>query len=68
MIFSSGFCAITDMFSDSMVITGGAESGNTVARYDVLGFLEYLPSLIQGRYQHGCGSYLTKDDTQVNKL
>jgi len=62
---STGSCVISDLYSDSMVISGGAESYHTVARYGVLGFLEYLPPLIQGRYQHGCGSYLTEDGSQV---
>ena len=39
----------------------------TVSRYNLLGFLQYLPSLNIGRHSHGCGAYLGGDGTKVSK-
>ena len=41
---------------------------DTVSSYDLLGFVEDLPSLLVGRYGHGCGSYMRGDGTQVRGL
>ena len=60
-------CAI--QLSDSVIMTGGgdtAEGMNMVARYGIDGFMEDLPSLVVGRKEHGCGSYLREDRTQVS--
>ena len=51
-------------------MTGGGytEAGlNMVARYGIDGFMEDLPSLVVGRQEHGCGSYLSEDGNQVSK-
>lgn len=59
-------CAI--QLSDSVIMTGGGyteEGMNMVARYGIDGFMEDLPSLVVGRKEHGCGSYLREDGTQV---
>ena len=54
-----------DLTSDSVVITGGLLTLQTVSRYDLQGYVEGLPSLLVGRKAHGCGSYLRGDGTQV---
>jgi len=64
-------CSIADLTSESGIITGGYHGhpyylSNKVTRYDKLGFLENLPSLLIGRTMHGCGAYLREEDgTQV---
>ena len=55
-----------DLTSDSVIITGGDFTRNTVSRYGVLGWVEDLPSLVVGRESHGCGSYFRGDGTQVS--
>ena len=55
-----------DLTSDSVIITGGYDIMTTVSRYGVLGWVEDLPSLVVGRYYHGCGSLLRGDRTQVS--
>ena len=54
-----------DLTSDSVIITGGDFTRNTVSRYGVLGWVEDLPSLVVGRRYHGCGSYF-RGDSQVS--
>ena len=57
-----------DLTSDGVILTGGYENWQTVSRYGTLGFVEDLPSLLMGRYRHGCGSYLRDTGgTQVSK-
>merc|ERR1711892_541680 len=58
-------CAIPDIITDSVFITGGGYHPQTVSRYDLQGWVEDLPQLIDGRDSHGCGSYLRVDGTQV---
>ena len=64
LIFSHA-CSIHDVTTDTLIITGGNETKKYVTRYDLLGFVEDLPSLNNGRYAHGCGAYLREDGTQV---
>ena len=67
-------CAIPDLITDSVIITGGLIIGaklsnnakQAVSRYDRMGWVEDLPQLIEGRYDHGCGAYLRDDGTQVS--
>ena len=57
-----------DLTSDTVIISGGGGyyDKEKVSRYDALGFVEDLPSLVEGRSHHGCGSYLREaDGTQV---
>merc|ERR1712142_613679 len=56
-------CTIDDQ--GTFILTGGAYSMETVSRYDDLGFLEDLPSLIIGRKSHACGAYLMANGTQA---
>ena len=77
----SASCSITDVGSHSIIITGGFinydDDGNLmdfdsryttdrVTRYDEDGFVENLPSLLFGRYYHGCGSFIRDDGNQVS--
>jgi len=39
------------------IITGGPNSLSVVSKYNLHGYVEDLPSLSQGRFYHGCGSY-----------
>merc|ERR1712123_58054 len=58
-----GSCTIEDDDTNSIIITGGM--GDEVTRYDLLGYLEDLPSMLRIRNAHGCGSYLNSDGAQV---
>jgi len=58
-------CAMPDLTSESVIVTGGYKTRSTVTRYDRQGFVEDLPSLVVGRSKHGCGSYLREDGSQV---
>ena len=54
-----------------MIITGGTVTRygghlGKVSKYNMQGWVEDLPQLIEGRYAHGCGSYLREDGTQVS--
>ena len=53
---------MADLTSDTLIIAGGYFTRNTVSRYGVVGFIDDLPSLLVGRWGHGCGSYLRHDD------
>ena len=70
-IFQRSSCAITDVESHSVVITGGLfvedaiSSSNKVARYDEGGFVGDMPSLLVARHRHGCGSFFRDDGSQV---
>jgi len=60
-------CAIS--LSSSVILTGGSDySSNihsSVARYDISGFVETLPSLRISRQQHACGMIQGKDGKSV---
>jgi len=59
-------CAINDHSTDTVILIGGKDTKNSVTRYNSHGFVEDLPSLIEGRYGgHGCGAYLRQDGSQV---
>ena len=57
-----------DLTSDSVIVTGGYKNLQTVSRYDINGFVEDLPPLVERRAYHSCGSYLRGDGTQVRGL
>ena len=60
---------MTDLTSPTVILTGGYYKMQKVTRYGTMGFVENLPSLVVGRYGHGCGSYLRDADaTQVGVL
>ena len=52
-------CAIPDPDTDTVVITGGRYSQNTVSVYSVQGWQDDLPGLITGRYSHACAGYMS---------
>jgi len=54
-------CAISDPTSDTGVLTGGQSTQTRVARYNLEGLVETLPSMNNGRARHGCGSYLSNN-------
>ena len=67
-------CSITDVASHSVILTGGAffldgnnyDTTNKVSRYNEDGLVEYMPSLLVGRWRHGCGSFIRDDGNQVS--
>ena len=65
LIFTRYSCSIHDETTNTLVITGGYYTLHNVSRYDTLGYLEELPSLINARWNHACGAYLREDNTQV---
>ena len=44
---------------DHVVITGGVYALTRVSKYDDVGTMTDMPSLQQGRYSHGCTSFLS---------
>ena len=46
---------------DSFLMTGGVGTEYQVSLYNEDGFLNYLPMMNQGRYDHGCGHYINKE-------
>jgi len=56
-------CSISDYTTDTVIITGGWYAMSTVTRYDISGFLEDLPSLNEGRDNHGCAAFSREDST-----
>ena len=59
---------MADQTSNTVIVTGGEDTLQTVSRYGALGFVEDLPSLLVGRSYHGCGSYFREaDGTQVGR-
>merc|ERR1719228_2326018 len=62
--YNTGYaCGIVD--SDTLLLTGGDYTMSTVSRYDTAGYVEDLPSLNQGRYDHGCGVYFGDSGDKV---
>jgi len=62
---TSNACAMADLTSDSVIVTGGYNTMHNVSRYDLLGWVEDLPPLLNGRTDHGCGAYMKEDGSQV---
>ena len=50
-------CSIT--LDDHVVITGGYDTMTRVSRYEESGFVRNMPSLNNGRDNHGCTSFLS---------
>ena len=55
IIYYSMACAIPS--GDTVIITGGMYTKNTVSVYNVGGWLEDLPPLNTGRHYHACSSF-----------
>ena len=63
-------CSVPDSLTNTVVITGGGfdeNSSKLVTRYSLQGFVEDLPQLGEGRFDHGCGTYQRSDGTQVTR-
>ena len=50
----------------TVVITGGYYTMRKVTEYNEDGNSKELPQLITGRWNHGCSSYVDKDDKIVS--
>ena len=59
IVYYSGACAIPDPSTDTVVVTGGLDTENTVVRYGQQGWLEDLPDLVTGRTGHACSSFVS---------
>ena len=51
-------CSIADPFTPSLILTGGYHTLEVVSRYSEAGWEADLPSLLTGRFWHGCGGYV----------
>ena len=49
-------------------MTGGIDISTTVSIYDMNGWIQDLPSLNTGRYQHACGRYKSQTGDMVSYL
>ena len=58
-------CSIQDPLSESVIITGGFHTPETVSLYNKTGWVKDFPSLNWGREKHGCGSYLGEQGETV---
>ena len=62
--FLSRACSI--QLEVNVILTGGYDyTKKTVSVYSTDGWLEDLPDLLTGRYDHGCGHYVNNDDKLV---
>ena len=50
---------------DSVILTGGSYSLNKVTELRIDGSYTELPELNQGRYKHGCASYVDEYGNKV---
>ena len=53
---------------DTFLLTGGYNSGETVSRYNINGWLEDLDNLNTGRDSHGCTQYTNNDGVKVRMI
>ena len=49
-------------------MTGGLETEYQVSLYNEEGFLNPLPRMNEGRYDHGCGHYINNELKLVDKI
>ena len=73
-----GGCSI--QFDDYVIITGGIKDCNnvrvdctnprvdTVSKYNIHGWVEYLPSLNTARSGNGCGHYINSNEEVIKRL
>ena len=68
MIFNLNYCsdACGIDLGDTYVMTGGANSLQTVAQYSLTGEVTYLADLQQGRYWHACTSFIDDNGVTVS--
>ena len=65
-IHCSRDCAIN--LDSSVVLVGGPRPYTTVSEYSLEGWVRDLPSLQQGRWDHGCSYFVSDDGTKVDLL
>jgi len=58
-------CSIEDNDEDRVILTGGSDTRNKVSVFDKNGFVEQLPDLLTGRYDHACGFFINNDNNKV---
>jgi len=62
--YSIGFsCAIN--IGSTVILTGGLLSPNRVSQYSESGYLQDLPQLLEGRYDHGCSYFESEDGSKT---
>ena len=61
-------CSIPDPETETVVVTGGQTALKTVSRYGKEGWKEDLPELQNGRFGHGCTSFMSKAIERVKDL
>ena len=59
-------CSIEE--EQSVVVTGGAQSKQTVRRYLMNGQSQALPNFREGRYGHACGHFKNANEEIGNSL
>ena len=62
--YCSEACGID--LGDSYVVTGGQNSKQKVAQYNLAGEVTYLADLQQGRHYHACTSFLDDNGVTVS--
>ena len=59
-------CSVPDLETDTVVVTGGVYTQTIVSRYGKEGWIgDFSLELKYGRYDHGCASFLSKDNERV---
>ena len=53
-------CAIE--LDDKVIVTGGVKNSLTVSVYNTAGWVEDLPKMQQGRFDHGCGHFINSNN------
>ena len=53
-------CAIE--LDDKVIVTGGVKNSLTVSVYNTVGWVEDLPKMQQGRFDHGCGHFINSNN------
>ena len=61
IFYFSSACSIE--LPEMFILTGGVDPMTTVSHYSTSGWMEDLPVLNVGRYEHGCG-YFYNDNMQ----
>ena len=64
MIIFSYACSI--QLEETVILTGGQVTKNTVSVYTTEGWIEDLPDLLTGRSSHGCGHFVNSDNEMVS--
>ena len=63
-----GACSIE--LEETVILTGGSRGGHGETRvtvYNTDGYVEDLPSLNAGRFDHGCGHFVNNENQMVRQ-